>query len=108
MYSLQQIISMNNNATQKAKKEKVNLYIATCNRDINIKSCPVIGDYIPKKWKLINSYFVDSSGFGREGEGALTFNQLLEKVKKGNGYGIGETGQFQLYIHEFEKIEKKG
>lgn len=104
MYSLKQIVAMNNNATEKAEEEELQPYIAKKDNDEGIRGCKKLGDYIPTGWKLVNSYFVDSSGFGREGESALTFGQLLTKVRKGYGYAIGETGQFQLYIHEYKKI----
>lgn len=63
---------------------------------------PFLGDYIPKGWKRTgNSFFVDSSGFGREGEPALTLNQFLQKVKPSLGYAVVEAGQFQVYVAEY-------
>ncbi len=104
MYSLEQIIAMNKKATKEAKSEGSTLYIAKSNADEGVRACKRLGDYIPKGWQKVNSFFVDSSGFGSEGEGALTFGQLLTKVRKGFGYAIGETGQFQLHINEYKKI----
>ena len=59
-----------------------------------------------KDFLVIETLFVDSSGFGREGEAALTVEQFKEKVhdilenyKGENVYGaITGEGQFQVYI----------
>lgn len=66
---------------------------------------PNIGDYRPDGWELGEELFVDSSGFGREDEPALTIEQLLDKLQSGKGYAITEVGQFQLYVGEFEKVK---
>ena len=103
MYSLEQIVAMNNEATKKAENEGLTPYIAKSNGDEGVRACKRLGDYIPKGWQKVNTYFVDSSGFGSESEPALTFGQFLTKVREGFGYAIGETGQFQLYIREYQK-----
>ena len=104
MFSLEQIVAMNNKATKKAKKEGLQPYIAKYNSDEGVKACPRLGDYIPKGWKVVNTYFVDSSGFGAEDELALTFEQFLKKVKRGFGYALAECGQFQVYINEYKQV----
>ena len=62
---------------------------------------PFIGDWRPRGWKLVETYFVDASGFGSEGEPALTIRQFAGKVKAGMGYAVIEAGQFQVYVGEF-------
>ena len=104
MYSLEIIRKMNDEATRRARQEKAKLYIAKTDKDIGVKSCKRLGKYIPDGWKVVNTYFVDNSGFGAEDEFALTFSQFLQKVKVGRGYGIDEVGQFQVYINEYERI----
>ena len=79
------------------------LYIAKHNGDEGVRACQVLGDYTPKGYKIVNTFFVDSSGFGQEGELALTLGQFLGKVKVGRGYAIKEVGQFQVYINEYIK-----
>jgi hypothetical protein len=64
---------------------------------------PFLGDYVPKGWELTDTLFVDSSGFGRPGEPALTQFQFYTRLKPGYGYAITEAGQFQVYIGEFRK-----
>lgn len=72
-----------------------------------IRKIPRLGDYTPKGWKKIDSLFVDSSGFGREDEPALTAQQFAKKIERGLGYGIGSVGQFQLYIDVFVKADRQ-
>ena len=64
---------------------------------------PNIGDAVPKGWELVETYFVDSSGFGQIGEPALTVGQFIEKLEVGFAYAIVETGQFQVHIGKFKK-----
>jgi hypothetical protein len=68
-----------------------------------IRKIPNIHTQSPAGFKLIQIYFVDSSGFGQEGESALTFPQFVSKVKIGKYYAIVDAGQFQVNIGEFEK-----
>ena len=85
------------------------LYRAKVNCDEGIRNCPYINENDISKYKKVNKYFVDNSGFGAEDERALTFNQFLTKVKKGKYYGIISSGQFQVYIGEYiKKLPKRG
>jgi hypothetical protein len=105
MYSLEIIKSMQDEHTVKAKRLKLKPYIALCDGDVNVFKMPFMGYYSPKGFKITdNRYFVDSSGFGSEGEAALTVNQFLNKVKEGFAYGIYEAGQFQVYIQEYKVL----
>jgi hypothetical protein len=82
------------------------LYRAKSDKDIGVKGCKVIGNTIPLGYELVETYFVDNSGFGADDESALTFSKFLDKVKAGYFYGIKEVGQFQVYIAEFKRIAK--
>jgi hypothetical protein len=70
---------------------------------------PNLGSHRPKGWKLVDELFVDSSGWGAGDEPALSVRQLVAKLlelqasDKTYGYGIIETGQFQLYLGVFER-----
>lgn len=59
------------------------------------------------EFEEVNSYFVDSSGFGKKSDPALTMNEFLKKVKVGRFYAITGIGQFQVRISEYVKIEKE-
>jgi len=80
------------------------LYKAKVNEDEGIfKGVKVIGNDIPIGYELVETYFVDNSGFGAMDEPALQAGAFLKKVKAGYYYGITETGQFQIYIAKFRK-----
>lgn len=65
---------------------------------------PYIGDYVPKGYKLVKTYFVDSSGVGLEEEPALTIKRFKQAIKPGRYYAIISQGEFQVYVGEFEKM----
>jgi len=105
MYSLETMKSIQDEHTVKAKKQKLTPYIAQCDEDEGVFKMPFMGYYLPKGFEVTgNLYFVDNSGFGRDGEGALTASQFLSKVKKGFAYGIYEAGQSQVYIQEYRVL----
>ncbi len=107
MYDLNTIKELNWWAGNKAKSNKLQPLIATCDKDPGIFRCPDLGNHTPKGWKEMTRYFVDNSGLGSFNEPALTSSQFLERVKEGKGYAIVESGQFQVYIGEFIRIPKK-
>jgi hypothetical protein len=106
MLGLGAIRAMNKEAVRKAKANKTQPYIAKCDNDKGVFSCPKLGDHIPKGWVYVTEYFVDSSGFGSESEPALTPEQFQAKVKEGMGYAISDEGQFQLYVREYKRRVK--
>ena len=69
----------------------------------NLMSIPFVGDEPIEGWQEIDNLFVDSSGFGRAGEPALTIDEFYKQIKAGLAYGVTEAGQFQLYVGVFEK-----
>lgn len=72
---------------------------------------PNLGDHRPKGWKLVDTLFCDSSGWGADDEPALSEKQLVAKLlelqgsDKTYGYGIIEAGQFQLQLGVFERTK---
>lgn len=68
-----------------------------------VRSIPMIGHEKIAGWTFIRYYFVDSSGFGQEGESALTFGQFMAQIKPSYGYGIVDAGQFQVNIGMWKK-----
>ncbi len=71
--------------------------------DRDVFKAPLI-DNCPDGFIEIQDYFVDSAGWGREDEPALTAEQFLAKVKAGKFYGITAQGRFQVYVTEYEKV----
>jgi hypothetical protein len=57
------------------------------------------------------TWFVDSSGFGREDESALTAGtfrkQLIEYLQEhpDHGLGLSGIGQFQVYVSAYRKVD---
>lgn len=66
---------------------------------------PFLGEYVPQAWKRTDRdpLFVDSSGYGREGEPALTVMATIDALTVGKAYAIIENGQFQLHLAEYER-----
>ena len=115
MMSGSQIASMSAEAAKKASKEHKVPYVVWP-EDISLWKktisegelpqfpFPFIGTHKPEGFEQTNEYFVDSSGFGTEGEPALTIREFATKVREGYAYAITEVGQFQLYITEYRRI----
>jgi hypothetical protein len=70
---------------------------------------PMLGDKVPRGWRRTSRQplFVDSSGFGAPDEPALTQEQFLDALTIGKAYGVIEAGQFQVYVAEYEKTERR-
>lgn len=74
---------------------------------------PHIGDYRPDGWTLVDTHFVDSSGFGTPGEPALTGDEFRAIVRASIrqhaadhelvGWAVIEAGQFQVRVGEFTR-----
>lgn len=62
---------------------------------------PNIGDYRPVGYELVDTLFVDKSGWGADDEPALTVGQLLDRLQVNKAYAVIEEGQFQRYLGEF-------
>ena len=108
MYDLATIQAMDNAETRRARALGLRPYVVKYDE---IHPCkfppfpfPFLGSYVPKRWRKTAEYFVDSSGFGSEGEPALTTQGFIKKLKVGFGYAIVSGGQFQVYVGEFEHV----
>ena len=99
MYYIETIKRMNKKAARQSRGKQP--YIAKCDKDAGVLRCPNFGDYRPKKWKLVETHFVDNSGFGSDDEPALAAKQFIKRVKAGCGYAVIVAGQFQVYVGEF-------
>lgn len=89
-----------------------------------IRSIPFLGDYVAPRFQRVDApdaprgmackpgyLFVDSSGFGRDDEPALSVQQFVDYIyaHRELGYGIVEVGQFQVVIATYErKAEVRG
>jgi len=65
---------------------------------------PFTGNRRFRKWTLVETFFVDSSGMGAEGEAALTARRFVhDSLEAGYGYALVQVGQFQVYVGKFEE-----
>lgn len=106
MYSLDVIKKMNEEAAKKAERNAIEPTLIVREEEVDEMPpfpFPMIGD---KKVELarIETLFCDSSGFGMEGERALSISQLKKKLKemiRDHGpirVAVVEAGQFQVYL----------
>ena len=91
-----------------------------------IHGIPFLGDHLPEGWARVDlseieelnghpkiytgdndgygAFFVDSTGLGYEEEASMTIRELYGAIIPGYGYGIVETGQFQVKIGMFRRV----
>lgn len=103
MYSLETIQAMNAEAEEEAREYGLEPYEITEGEVDKFPPFPFpkLGDYVPAGWERVDEFFVDSSGWGSEGEPALTVEQFKDKLVAGRGYAITSEGQFQVYVGEY-------
>src|SRR5271169_2924214 len=106
MMSLETIHRMSDTMSRTAKRNGAVPKVFT--EEDEIEGIPALGKHVPRGWKLVNTYFVDSSGFGSPGEPAMTRDAFISLVEGAPGYGwaIVEAGQFQVYVGQYEKKTK--
>jgi hypothetical protein len=104
MMSLDAIHAINDEKAEEARMEGKTPFVVVSPASILPPfPFPHIGSYRPSGWNLIETYFVDSSGFGSEGEAAMTVEEFMDAIKPNHGYAIIEAGQFQVRVGEFVK-----
>ncbi len=112
MMSPESIRNMSDDAARSAARTKKIPYVVFDSAEIDRMPpfpFPFLGSYVPKGWKLVESLFCDSSGFGTDHEPAMSIRQLQVKLRehiastKAYGYAITEVGQFQCYVGVYEK-----
>jgi len=106
MLDLEQIQAISRDAAKEAAKEGKIPFVVWQEdlQDIPPFPFPFLGDYVPAGWQKVEEYFVDSTGFGTQGEAALTISQFLEKITPGHGYAITQSGEFQVKVGEYVKV----
>lgn len=115
MMALQQIEELSRQAARKAARDRKHPLmieqddILHAKRSLSIGrmpdlGIPFIGGYVPRGYKRVGeAVMVDSSGFGQEGEPALTIPQFIEQLVPGFAYAVVEAGQFQVYVQRYER-----
>lgn len=70
--------------------------------EVNLdKLLPNVPAYERCDFRNSNIFFVDSSGWGDENEGALTLRAFLAMAPAGFGYAVVWAGQFQVCVRAF-------
>lgn len=66
-----------------------------------IRRIPNLGEHVPDDMEVVDTHFVDASGFGADDEPALTVEQFINVLDSSRSYAITSVGQFQVYIGAF-------
>ncbi len=112
MMSLEYIQQLNREAGEHAAQENLSPYVYWDESELDQSEgfpFPFIGDLEPEGWTEVERHFVDSSGFGEDGEPALSAGQFVtlirERIASGKvtAWAIVECGQFQVYVAEYHK-----
>lgn len=124
MMDLATIVANNRSAANRARK--AGKYPVTfeesdkADRRAFTRRLPYIGDWLPRGWARVTvegdprgwnsgdadgagAWFVDASGWGAEGEPALTQTAFLDLLEVGRSYAVVEAGQFQVKVGVFRK-----
>ena len=114
MWSLEVINYLNGEAAREAKRKQKGPTVPTLDEIDNFPPFPFphLGPFVPEGWEQVEdaNWFVDSSGWGRDDEPALSVrrfkNELRAYVEEhpDHGFGIIEAGQFQLYVAAFRPV----
>lgn len=116
MMGIAEIRDINRRMTRKARRNKTEPFVPTeAHRakfadGVLCGNIPFLADYVPKGWvKEPDEFFVDTSGFGRDDEPALSHRQFalrLALLPPGWGVAMTEQGQFQGYVAVYRPKEK--
>ena len=66
-----------------------------------------LGDFVPDGWELVETHFVDTSGFGRSDEPALSFTRFAKLLATANpkyGFAVTSAGQFPAHVGEYKPV----
>jgi len=112
MMSLEAIRHLADEAAQSAAAEDLEPYVPWDADEVDSFPpfpFPNLGSHRPDGWELVETLFVDSSGFGAENEPALTIPSFLREIKgridEEVGYGVIEEGPFQVVVGVFRQGE---
>ena len=114
MISPETILRTENEAADRAREEGLPPWVPWDEAEIHRvlrggdgNTVPFIGDHVPEGWELVDTHFVDTSGFGSPGEPALPIGSFIRIAKGGlknaRGWASISHGQFQVYIGEFKQ-----
>jgi hypothetical protein len=110
MLDLETLRKANDRAARKARRSGVRPYLLTDPAEVESMTSfpfPYVGDACEdwdESWDRLDDLFVDSSGFGQEGESALTEarfkKELADMIREHKRVyaALREVGQFQVWV----------
>jgi len=113
MHSIETIHRLNAKAGNEARAKRIKPHLLKSIKDLTPQSVKYLGDACvdwDKKYKRLDTLFVDISGFGSPGELALTQDQLKQELARlivENGpilIALEEVAQFQGYLAVWVKL----
>ena len=117
MMSPESLQAINDEVAAKAAKHKKVPYVPFDNTEPERWPpfpFPSLGSYVPPGWERTeDTFFVDSSGFGRSSDPALTiyqFQQLIREFVTDHptyGYAIIDEGPFQLVVGAMKRVREE-
>lgn len=112
MWSLETLDYLNRQAARKARRGMKEPQVVTLEEIDTFPPFPFpnLGPYVPAGWEPVDdaTWFVDSSGWGRNDEPALSVEQFKAELRQyvaenpDHGFAIVEYGQFQCYVGAFK------
>jgi hypothetical protein len=115
MMSLEVIQQISDEAAERAASEGLVPYVLESPAEVERflqrgrLPFPFLGSYVPEGWtETDESWFVDSSGFGRSDEPALTVELFCRELRAyadehpTHGYAVVQHGEFQVYVGAYE------
>ena len=114
MMGFRQVQDFRDTATRKARRN----HVAPVQ---GARGVPFVGDYVPPGFIRVSApavgrfmacadgyLFVDSSGWGNSGEGALTKSEFIAYAESHPDlyFGVVEAGQFQVVVATYKKVFK--
>jgi len=63
---------------------------------------PFFGNYVPKGYRVVSKYVLDTTAAAVEGKPVLTFRTFVGKLREGFGYGVTDAEPDKVFIAEFE------
>ncbi len=126
MMSLSTIQAMNDEAASQAQDEDLQPVEYTGQPIMSMgRIMPFIGGHLPTGYERVSlqeeydgdphglymgdndgfgAYFVDSSTMGASDEPAMNLNQFAARLREGYAYALVETGQFQVKVGVFKRV----
>lgn len=113
MLDTRTIRHMQQEAALRAARDGDKPFIFWPGDEVDPADLPFLGDYVPRGWRLVDTFFVDATGWGDEREPAMTIPRWRQEVeaviaeyagsRKVPGWAVYEAGEFQVVVGLYER-----